>query len=121
MTEMKRLTRPALLAVMLAAALWVLPQPTFAATLGASPAAQAGEGDRVAQEAAARLDKKQYRDVKVQVENGVATLTGTVSLFEYKADAEKRLHRVKGITAVRNLIEVAGASVPDAELKAKLA
>jgi osmotically-inducible protein OsmY len=121
MTEMKRLTRPALLAVMLAAALWVLPQPTFAATLGASPAAQAGEGDRVTQEAAARLDKKQYRDVKVQVENGVATLTGTVSLFEYKADAEKRLHRVKGITAVRNLIEVAGASVPDAELKAKLA
>ena len=52
--------------------------------------------------------------------NGVATLTGTVSLYEYKADADKTVHKVKGVTAVRNEIQVAGPSVPDSELQKKL-
>jgi osmotically-inducible protein OsmY len=68
----------------------------------------------------AKLDKKQFQNVKVTVENGVATLTGTVDLYEYKADADKRAHKTKGITAVRNEIQVAGPTVSDAELKAKL-
>ncbi len=42
------------------------------------------------------------------MDNGIATLTGTVDLYEYKADADKRVHKVKGITGVRNQIEVAG-------------
>jgi osmotically-inducible protein OsmY len=71
-------------------------------------------------EAAAKLDKKQYRDVKVSVENGIATLTGTVDLYEYKADAEKRVRKARGVTAVRNLIEVGGPTIPDQELQAKL-
>jgi osmotically-inducible protein OsmY len=54
------------------------------------------------------------------VDNGLATLTGTVALYEYKADAEKRVRKAKGITAVRNLIEVAGPTIPDRELEAKL-
>ena len=52
--------------------------------------------------------------------NGIATLTGTVDLFEYKVDADKRVHKVKGIKGVRNEIEVAGPSVPDQELLKKL-
>jgi osmotically-inducible protein OsmY len=67
-----------------------------------------------------KLNKKQFQNVKVTVENGVATLTGTVDLYEYKADADKRTHKVKGITAVRNEIQVAGPTVPDQELKQKL-
>jgi osmotically-inducible protein OsmY len=70
--------------------------------------------------AAARLDKKQFRNVKVAVENGIATLSGTVDLFEYKSDAEKRVRKAKGINAVRDLIEVAGPAVSDSELQAKL-
>jgi osmotically-inducible protein OsmY len=54
------------------------------------------------------------------VENGIATLTGTVDLFEYKADAEKRVSKARGVTAVRNLIEVAGPVISDSELKARL-
>ena len=53
--------------------------------------------------------------------SGIATLTGSVDLYEYKADAEKRVSKVKGITAVRNQIEVAGPTVSDEELKSKLA
>lgn len=70
--------------------------------------------------AAAKLDKKQFQNVKVTVQNGVATLSGTVDLYEYKADAYKRVHKVKGINAVRNEIEVAGPTVPDEELKQRL-
>ena len=70
--------------------------------------------------ASARLDKKQYRGVKVSVENGIATLSGTVDLYEYKADAEKRVRKANGVVAVRNLLEVAGPSIPDRELQAKL-
>lgn len=70
--------------------------------------------------ATARLDKKQFQNVKVSVENGIATLTGSVDLYEYKADAGKRIHKVKGISAIRNEIQVAGPSVSDDQLKAKL-
>jgi len=40
------------------------------------------------------------------------TLTGTVDLYEYKADADKRVHKAKGVTAVRNDIQVAGPPFP---------
>jgi osmotically-inducible protein OsmY len=81
---------------------------------------QASAETPAASDAAARLDHKQYRDVKVAVDNGIATLTGTVDLYEYKADAEKHVRKAKGVTAVRNLIEVAGPTVSDSQLQAKL-
>ena len=43
-----------------------------------------------------------------------------MDLFEYKADAEKSVRKAKGVTAVRNQIEVAGPTVSDQELQAKL-
>jgi osmotically-inducible protein OsmY len=70
---------------------------------------------------AARLNKKQFKDVKATIDNGIATLTGTVDLYQWKADAERRVHRAKGVVAVRNLIEVTGAAVDDKTLQAKLA
>jgi osmotically-inducible protein OsmY len=85
-----------------------------------SLAVESSADSPTASDAAARLEHKQYRDVKVAVDNGIATLTGTVDLYEYKADAEKRVRKAKGVTAVRNLIEVAGPSVSDSELRAKL-
>jgi len=94
-----------------------LPQVSLAARAsGASGQDNSASNDA----AASRLNKSQFKDVKVAVDNGIATLTGTVSLYEYKADAEKRVRKAKGVTATRNLIEVAGPTVPDAELEAKL-
>ena len=110
--------RTALLAGLLAASLLGISHISLAAPLAS--AAQADEGSTAAGAAAAKLNHKQYRDVKVAVENSIATLTGTVDLFEYKADAEKSVRKAKGVSAVRNLIEVAGPSVPDSELQAKL-
>jgi osmotically-inducible protein OsmY len=42
-------------------------------------------------------------------------------LYEYKADADRRTHKVKGVNAVRNEIQVSGPTVSDNELKQKLA
>jgi len=123
MTWTMRNPRAAFLAATLAAALFSFPTIALAA---APPRAQATGAiaqteNPTAVEASSRLDKKQFRDVKVSVENGIATLTGSVDLYEYKADAEKRVRHAKGVSAVRNLIEVAGPTVPDKELQAKLA
>jgi osmotically-inducible protein OsmY len=116
-----QLSRAALLAAALAATLFSLPQAPLAAaqTGGGDAAAQAG--NPAADAAAARLNKKQYRGVKVSVDQGIATLTGSVDLYEYKADAEKRVRKASGVTAVRNLIEVAGPVISDKDLQAKLA
>ena len=109
-------TRNALFAFALAGVLLSLPQISLAAGRPSGAAAQAQEDT----DAANRLNKKQFKDVKVSVQNGIATLTGTVGLYEYKADAEKAVHKVKGVEAIRNLIQVGGPTVPDNELKAKL-
>jgi osmotically-inducible protein OsmY len=69
-----------------------------------------------------KLKKSQFKDVKASVDgNGIATLTGSVTLYEYKKDAANRVRKAKGVTAVRNDIQVGGPTVPDNELKAKLA
>jgi len=81
----------------------------------------AGVGQDASSDAQGKLKKSQFKDVKVTVDNGIATLTGTVSLYEYKKDAGNRVRKAKGVTAVRNDIEVAGPNVPDSDLKAKLA
>jgi hyperosmotically inducible periplasmic protein len=68
-----------------------------------------------------KLNKSQYKNVQVNADaNGIVTLSGTVDLAEYKDDADKTAHKVKGVAAVRNQIEVQGPSVPDAQLKKSL-
>lgn len=105
-----------LVALVLAFGVFALPKYVSAAS--GSPLAI---GQQNGSDAAAKLNKSQFRDVKVTVDNnGIATLTGTVSLYEYKKDAENRVRKAKGVTAVRSEIQVAGPNVSDNELKAKL-
>lgn len=100
--------------------LLALPQMLLAGP--ASPGSTGAKSDDAASASSvqSKLDKSQFKNVKVSVQDGIATLSGTVDLYEYKADADKRAHKVKGVTAVRNEIEVAGPSVPDQELQSKL-
>jgi hyperosmotically inducible periplasmic protein len=87
-----------------------------------------------AQTAAARYDnpiqttvtqklaaKSQFSDVKAATEDGIVTLTGTVDLYQRKLDAAKLARKTANVQGVRNLITVAGADVPDAQLEQKLA
>ena len=66
------------------------------------------------------LNGSRFKGIQVSVQGGVVDLTGTVDLVSAKMDADRKAHHVKGVTAVRNDIQVAGGDVPDAELQAKL-
>jgi hyperosmotically inducible periplasmic protein len=112
--------RTALLTATFAGALLSLPLVSLAAASGVGANSFAADDSSTASELQSKLNKSQFKNVKVDVQNGIATLSGTVDLYEYKVDADKRVHKVKGVTAVRNDIEVAGPNVPDAELQAKL-
>jgi osmotically-inducible protein OsmY len=107
----------ALAVVLLAGAFLSSPLISRAAALPTG--AQVQESD-VSSAAAARLNKKQFSNVKVVVDNGIATLSGSVDLYEYKADAAKRVMHAKGVTAVRNQIAVTGPTVSDQQLRDKL-
>jgi osmotically-inducible protein OsmY len=120
MITIRRSNRTAMLTATLAAALLSLPQISMAAASGAGARAFVADDSGATSEVQSKLNKSQFKNVKADVQNGVATLSGTVDLYEYKVDADKRVHKVKGVTAVRNDIEVAGPPVSDQELQAKL-
>jgi hyperosmotically inducible protein len=65
--------------------------------------------------------KSQFRDLKSNVEDGIVTLTGTVDLYQRNLDAAKLARKTADVQGVRNMITVAGADVPDAQLEQKLA
>ena len=120
MISTMRTKRTALFAAALAGALMSVPQASFALTGSSGTIAFGQDNNGSAAEIQSKLNKSQFKNIKVDVQDGVATLTGTVDLYEYKMDADKRVHKVKGITAVRNDIEVAGPTFSDQELQAKL-
>ena len=64
---------------------------------------------------------KQLQSVNSSVEDGIVTLTGTVSLYQEKLDAAKKVKKLAHVSGVRNDIVVAGETVPDGQLQQKLA
>jgi hyperosmotically inducible protein len=83
--------------------------------------AQGGDDAQVQADVSKALDKKQFSDVKVAVQNGVVTLTGAVNVYSEKEDADKKAHHRKNVKGVQNMIEVAGPVVEDQQLRNKLA
>lgn len=65
-------------------------------------------------------DNQKFKNVKSTVEDGIVTLTGTVDLYQDKLDAAKSAKKQKNVQGVRNLIEVAGTAVSDAQLHEEL-
>ena len=113
MNKRSFITPVSVVVLLLTAGILSAPQPTYAR--GAD-----GSGWQSDSDVQGRLNKPQFKDVKVSVQNGIATLTGNVSLYEYKRDAVNRVRKAKGVTAVRDDIQVTGPNVPDSELKSKL-
>ena len=91
-------------------------------TLAAQAASAARYDNQIQSAVTEKLaSKSQFNDVKAIVEDGIVTLTGTVDLYQRKLDAAKSARKIADVTGVRNLITVAGANVPDAQLEQKLA
>jgi hyperosmotically inducible protein len=65
-------------------------------------------------------EKSKFHDVRASVEDGIVTLQGTVNLYQDKLDAAKKARKAEHASGVRNLIEVAGPAVPDAQLQEQL-
>lgn len=112
---MKRLKQEA--AVVALAGLLAIGPAAMAST------ATAGANDtKIQSELVQKLQQKsEFKNVRSTVENGTITLTGSVDSYRQKLDAEK-LARKSGKEGkeVRDLIEVGGPAVPDAELQKKL-
>lgn len=66
------------------------------------------------------LNHSKFKPIEVTVDQKIATLSGTVDVYDTKRQAEQRAHRVKGIDAIRDHIEVADASLTDSQLQDKL-
>jgi len=94
--------------------------------LGATLMAETGAASRydnqiqttVSQKLAA---KREFNNVKASVAEGIVTLTGSVDLYQGKLDAAKVARKAAHTQGVRNLLDVAGPNVPDAQLQEKLA
>jgi hyperosmotically inducible protein len=119
MTGNFRMTSAVLAAVLLTGASFGFAQVS-AASENKSTVAPPQQDRLSVRDAEARLNKSQFNNVKVSVHDGIATLTGTVDLYEYKIDAEKRAGKATNVTAVRNLIAVEGAAPSDKDLLSDL-
>lgn len=88
----------------------------------AQPASSARYDSSIEQKVTQELSqKKQFSNVQASVEDGIVTLKGTVDLYQDKLDAAKKAKKVEHASGVRNLIEVAGPAVSDAQLQAQIA
>jgi hyperosmotically inducible protein len=91
-----------------------------ALTLG-GPAALSQSTAQIQAEVLKALSKSNYESVHGSVQdNGLVVLKGSVDVFDLKERIDHKIHRIKGVKAVENDIQVAGAPVPDQELSAKL-
>ena len=90
---------------------------------GAAAFAEVAPSDTQIQAAVTRqLQKKsQFKDVRASVQDGIVTLQGTTQTLKRKLDAEKAARKLDNVKSVRDLVQVAGAAVPDTELRDRLA
>jgi hyperosmotically inducible periplasmic protein len=102
--------------------LWVLMLIGAMSSLALATTSGVGRYDQSIQRQASQqlAAKKEFHNVQATVEDGIVTLTGEVDLYQQKLDAAKKLRKLANVQGVRNLIEVAGVSVPDAQLTAQL-
>jgi hyperosmotically inducible protein len=84
--------------------------------------AATGRYDQQIQQAVSQKihDAKHLQSVSSRVEDGIVTLSGTVSLYQDKLDAAKKIKKLANVGGVRNDIVVAGETVPDGQLQKKL-
>jgi hyperosmotically inducible protein len=94
----------------------------LSATLSAQPTTAARYDNQIQTAVTHKLAaKSQFRNVKSSVEDGIVTLTGTVDLYQRKLDAAKLARKTASVQGVRNLVTVAGPTIPDQQLEQKLA
>ncbi len=92
----------------------------FLAVLLVAPQLLAQSDSQIQADIQKTLKNDRFRNVQASVKNGEVDLTGTVEVYDSKVQADQRVRRVKGVTSVRDDIQVAGAEISDRELQNKL-
>jgi hyperosmotically inducible protein len=91
----------------------------------ARPPAQDRPDQQLAREVARQVDTYSqftiFDDICGQVENGVVTLTGKVTMPYKKNDIDKRVRAITGVREVRNEIDVLPVSTFDEDLRKRIA
>ena len=99
---------------------WMVAVGTLSATLAAQTSSAARYDAPIQSQVTKKLaEKKEFRDVKSSVEDGIVTLTGSVDLYQQKLDAAKRVRKVENVQGVRNFILVS-SNDPDQQLTIQL-
>jgi hyperosmotically inducible periplasmic protein len=105
---------------------WMIPATALVLALGAaqsipSSMAQNTQNDSQIQvQLTKSLNNNRFKDVSASVQGGVVSLAGTVDVYAAKVDAEKKAHKLKSVSAVRDDIQVGGPAVEDQVLQNKL-
>lgn len=84
----------------------------------AVPAAFAQNDSQAAAQKA--LSGSRFKGIQVSVENGIATLTGSTDVYSNKLAADQKMRHVKGVTAIRDQVQVNGTEMSDQQLQDKL-
>ena len=90
---------------------------------------QASQSGKYDQELQQSVDKtistnKEFKNVQATVQDGIITLNGSVNLFADKEKLERKMHDKDHVQGMRDNVQVSGEqgqSVPDAQLREKLA
>jgi hyperosmotically inducible periplasmic protein len=90
---------------------------------GQQIARSGGTYDQQIQQEVTRLlqSDKKFNKVQTSVEDGIVNLSGTVDLYATKAKLEQKARKKDHVAGVRDMVTVAGISMPDAQLESKLA
>jgi osmotically-inducible protein OsmY len=71
-------------------------------------------------QASAQHAVRAFKNVHVAVQDGVATLSGSVKIYADKVAAANKLRHVQGVSAIRNQVAVDAPAIPDRKLTEKL-
>jgi len=96
----------------LSAALVLMAALSLGSFVSAEAQASSENDAKIQAEVTKALSKKQYSAVQASVKDGIVDLTGSVKVFADKENADKAVHRIKDVAAVRNDIEVGGGETP---------
>jgi osmotically-inducible protein OsmY len=88
--------------------------------LAFSPVCFSQHADSVAVSASKSLRSAQYKSVQVSVRGDAVFLTGSVSLYANRREAEEQVRRVRGVRSVRDAIIVETPTIPDRRLQRSL-
>jgi hyperosmotically inducible protein len=110
------------LRILVAAAMLAAPVVVFTLPTSAIAAVEDSTKNdaQILKDVQGKLKNKRFSGVKASVNSGIATLTGTVPIYNDKQDAEKRIHKVKNLQSVVNDIQVQAGETTDQQLADKI-